>query len=264
MTPLAMALTGLGAAAGLGLVLLGLRLERGRPAANRDTVIRPLAASPPQTGPSWQQRWRAAVARHPARWQAVLETGVWIAIATTAGLHLCGERDGPVAFAIWALTIGPHEIGHVICLPFGHLLHLAGGSIWQILVFVLPAAYYFFVRHQVTGPLVFVALAGHSLINLAAYIGDARAREMPLILGLDNDHHDWWNLLRELDMLEYDYVLARLTEVSGAGLILLACAMGIITAWLLPRSKPGIGSRFRGSFWRALRGDPRQDAPTTH
>ena len=192
-------------------------------------------------------------AQHPAPPLAVLETGFWLLMLLTLVLHLRDTREGMVAFAVWAVTIGPHEIGHVVCMPFGWFLHVLGGSLWQILAFALPAIYAYAVRRQITTSLLFWAMAGHSFINLAPYIGDARARELPLIFGLSKDHHDWWNLLRTYGLLDYDHALAALATITGAAIVTGAAALGILAAWVLPR--PGVGprTRFTGGFWRALR-----------
>ncbi len=243
------------AAAGAGLALVGIGLwrevgRRVRPQPEPPGVIRPLTAA---RDTPWLGGIRAAAARHPAPLLAVVESGAWLAVLITLVLHLRNPREGAVAFVVWAITIGPHEIGHVLCMPFGWFLHVAGGSIWQILAFALPAIYAFAVRRQITTSLVCWALAGHSLINLAPYIGDARARDLPLILGLSKDHHDWWNLLRTYGLLDYDHALAALATISGAGLVLGAVVLGILAAWTLPRARIGPCARFEGGFWQALR-----------
>ncbi len=240
-----------GIGVGVGLLVWGMWLERRSADSHASPVIQSIEPVPPAAHTGLLYHWREIIAQHPAPVSAILETLVWLAIGVSIIPHLVGPRENPVAFVIWALAIGPHEIGHFICMPFGYMPHVAGGSIWQILVFVLPAAWYFFVRHQITGPLIFMALAGHSLINLAVYIGDARTRNLPLIMGMGKDHHDWWNLLRELGLLEYDHILATGANVTGVIVILLACALGILTAWVMPRTADSY--RFRGNFWRALR-----------
>ncbi len=70
---------------------------------------------------------------------------------------------------------------------------------------------------------------------------------------MSKDHHDWWNLLRELELLEYDHVIATLTEISGAVIIVLAAGVGTLSAWVLPRSGIGPVVRYEGRFWSALR-----------
>jgi hypothetical protein len=234
--------------AALSLIATGIALER-RP---QTPTIRALPSGPDSVPVPAHSRSAMHLPHQPAPLLAILETAFWIGVLITLPLHVLGPDDGAVAYANWALTIGPHEIGHVICMPFGWFLHAAGGSIWQVLVFALPALYAFWARRLITESLIFWALTGHSLINLARYIADARARELPLLMGLSNDHHDWWNLLRGVDLLDYDGLLATLSTLTGAGIIVAAAGTGILSAWLLPRVRLGPVPRFEGGFWRAM------------
>jgi hypothetical protein len=51
--------------------------------------------------------------------------------------------------------------------------------------------------------------------NVARYIGDARAQDLPL-LGGENTVHDWWYLLTEWDLLPHDLAIARWVRMAGA------------------------------------------------
>ena len=134
-------------------------------------------------------RFRAAC--HPAPIYGILETGLWLGVIVTLTDHLGNLQHGPTGWIVWALTIGPHEMGHFICMPFGWTLNVAGGTIWQLLIFLLPALYAMFRKRQITSSLLFWAMLGHSLINASVYIEDARERQLPLIFGMGPDHHDW-------------------------------------------------------------------------
>jgi hypothetical protein len=198
------------------------------------------------------RRFRQAAGRNPAPGYAVLETVFWVFVLATMVDNVQAPRESTTARLVWLLIIGPHEIGHLICMPFGWTLNILGGSLWQILAFLLPALYAFLVRRQISTSLVFWAMTGHSFINLAPYIGDARARSLPLLFGMSKEHHDWWNLLGHYGLLEYDHTLAAAATLIGAGIIVLAAAAGIITAWLLPRTRLGPAPRFEGNFFRAV------------
>lgn len=189
----------------------------------------------PLAGP---KRFWAAVRRHPVPIFGIIETGAWLLVLVSLIEHLRQPESG-IGWVIWALTIGPHEIGHVICMPFGWTLQFLGGSIWQVLIFILPAIFALVLRRQISGSLFFWALTGHSLINLSRYIDDASARELPLLFGMSKDHHDWWNLLGHYGLLDYDHTLAMMVKLAGIGIILLAVGLGIFTAWVLPRTRLG-------------------------
>jgi hypothetical protein len=138
-------------------------------------------------------------------------------------------------------------------MPFGWFLYVAGGSIWQVLFWALLGLYTFLVRRQITASLLMWTVTGHSFISMALYIGDARARALPLLFGASKDHHDWWNLLKQYGLLDYDHALALIATLAGSALILAAVGMGILTAWALPRTGIGPSPRFSGRFFPALR-----------
>jgi hypothetical protein len=68
-----------------------------------------------------------------------------------------------------------------------------------------------------------------SLANLATYIGDARAQELPLVGFTDQPEHDWHYLLYHTGLLKQDTLLGSLTRLAS-GLILASAVIG--TIWL--------------------------------
>lgn len=187
------------------------------------------------------ERFIYAVEHHPNKIVAYLETLIFLGLFVSLFDHLL-YPSGTTSNIAWALTIIPHEMGHVICSPFGYMLTIAGGSIWQILFWVLLALNSWYLRRQPTVALACVAVVGHSFVNLARYIGDASARAMPLLFGMSKDHHDWWNILRELNLLEYDYIFAALSTGVGIVVLLAAVAAGIYMTWMHPQ-QPRWGRR---------------------
>lgn len=106
-----------------------------------------------------------------------------------------------------------HEAGHVVFGPFGEFAMMLGGSLFQLMVPALFIAYFWRRADRYAACIVLFWLTA-SLFNLAAYIGDARAGELPLITGSRSDH-DWTWLLIQMDALEHDRVLARIVRGSG-------------------------------------------------
>ena len=88
-------------------------------------------------------------------------------------------------------------------------------------------------------PLLLWALAGHSLLNAAVYVGDAQARNLPLLFGMNSSHHDWWNILSMTNLLDYDWLAALLTRILGVGVIVACALAGSYLAWVRPRT--GVG-----------------------
>lgn len=216
------------AAAGALLIAAGVWSGRRAHSSRRAPVIRPIRPAP-------LGRVRRALANHPDPLLALVKTGFWIVMVVALADHLHDTQRGTVAHLAWLLIIGPHEIGHYVCTPFGWVLHIAGGSIWQVLIYVLLAVYAFSFRRRVWLALVFWMIAGHSLINLSVYIADAAERDLPLLFGMGKDHHDWWNLLSHYDALHRDDLIAQIVRGSGAVIVVLTAAVGLVTAWRMPR-----------------------------
>jgi len=158
----------------------------------------------------------------------------WLRLMVATGLAAYGWRR----FAndeYWDLlddvNLAIHEAGHVVFSPLGDHPGVLGGSLFQVLV---PAAFvvYFLVRQDRFAASVVLAWVGASLGNVARYIADARAQDLPL-LGGENVIHDWWYLLIEWDLLAHDLVIARWVRLAGA----LAFVVAVTGATLYSRAR---------------------------
>ena len=120
------------------------------------------------------------------------------------------------------VNLAIHEAGHVFFQPLGDTLAVLGGSLLQVIV---PLAFviYFLRQRETFSASVVAAWLGASLCNVALYIADARAQELPL-LGGENVIHDWWYLLIERDLLDYDVAIAGWVRLAGALSFILAVA----------------------------------------
>lgn len=114
-----------------------------------------------------------------------------------------------------------HEAGHVVFSPFGEFATILGGSLFQLIVPALFVGYFWRRSDRYAACIVLFWLSA-SLFNLATYIGDARAGELPLITGRRSDH-DWTWLLIQLDALGHDRGIAR--AVRGSGWLIWATAL---------------------------------------
>jgi hypothetical protein len=184
------------------------------------------------------------VKNHPAKGYGITETLFWLIWIFPLIDHSLDPRGSTTAWIVWIVTILPHEAGHFICMPFGTFIMFAGGSLWQVLIFLLVGGYLYTVRRYITVPLFFLMIAGHSFINMSVYIRDASDRQLDLILGLDKSHHDWWNLLRRVGLLDYDFLIADIAFGIGLLLILGAIVLGMWTAWSIPRQHIGPHPRY--------------------
>jgi len=155
-----------------------------------------------------------------APWRDALETW-WVSLALLA----------PIAYCLWGYATGTyilfdhvsllmHEAGHFFFRPFGWVLYLMGGSVFQL---VLPSLFIWTALKTESQGGVQLSLAwlGQNACNVSTYIADAQERALPLITG-DPKTHDWWQLLREADLLAYDDMIAHGVLVIGLVAFILA------------------------------------------
>jgi len=140
-----------------------------------------------------------------------------------------------------------HEAGHFVFRPFGTFIMILGGTLGQLLVPLIVAGAFLRERNPY-GASVGVWWLGHSFMDCAPYINDARARVLMLLSGEtgqeDWEGHDWYQLLSRLGWLRQDHAIARLFWLAGAALMLAALAWGGFVLWR-QRAAPPLGERMR-------------------
>lgn len=137
------------------------------------------------------------------------------------------RRPGEFSF-LDNIDVAIHETGHLVFAPFGEFMGVLGGTLFQLIVPLSFMGYFLWKRewHSATVPLWW---AGQNLFNIARYIADARAQELPLVGG---GEHDWVYLLDEWSALEHDLAIAGRVHAAGVWVVLLASIAGI---WLASR-----------------------------
>lgn len=124
-----------------------------------------------------------------------------------------------------------HEAGHMLFIPFGDTMMIFGGSLLQVLVPLFLMFAFLIYNKDAFAASIGLWWVGQSLMDLAPYIGDARALVLPLLgggTGADGPmRHDWANLLRPRGLLEYDTQIAFWVDLIGSGIILLALFWGL-------------------------------------
>jgi hypothetical protein len=178
------------------------------------------AASADASPPSADRRWL---------WRAPLL--IWLG---WTGWHHLSDPDYWSIFS--GVIFGSHEFGHLFFAPFGELLTVAGGSLMQLLV-PIGAAGLLLARRDYFGTAVAGCWLSFSLSNLAVYIGDAVAQELPLVsFSPDGGGHDWNYLLDHFGLLGYDLRLAMLTRRLAFAVLAASFVWGL---WLSLRAARG-------------------------
>jgi len=112
-----------------------------------------------------------------------------------------------------SVDLAIHETGHIVFAPFGEFLAMLGGTLFQLIV---PLAFvvYFWRRHDRFAAAVALFWVAQNFWNVARYVADARAQELPLVGG---GEHDWAYLLGTLGWLRHDQTLS--SAVTGGGIL---------------------------------------------
>ena len=121
-----------------------------------------------------------------------------------------------------------HEAGHIIFMPFGEFVMIAGGSIFQVLVPLIFALYFYYHGNYYSSALVSL-WTGESLLNVSIYAGDAIEMQLPLLGGNDSIH-DWNYLLDHLGWLSSTSLVAQVLSVSASLIIIGASLWALLSA----------------------------------
>ena len=137
-----------------------------------------------------------------------------------------------------------HEAGHVLLFWAPPLVTALGGTLGQLLV-PLTLAVAFAVRNR-DGFAASVCgwWLGHSLVDAAPYINDARTLRLMLLGGGTGDEiegHDWNFILGQLDLLKLDVRLAHGVLLAGRLVMVVAllAAVLFVVRECLSRLRPG-------------------------
>jgi hypothetical protein len=140
--------------------------------------------------------------------------------------HLTDSGYGSIFSGI---TLAIHELGHVLFGFVGEWLSVAGGSITQLAA-PIAVALILYRQRDYFGVAVGGAWLSMSLANLAVYVADARAEELPLVsLGGGDVVHDWNYLLGSVHLLLHDAQIAGMVRFAAFVLMVASVWLG---AWL--------------------------------
>lgn len=129
-----------------------------------------------------------------------------------------------------------HEAGHVFFRPFGQFAMSLGGTLGQLLIPTICLLYLLLKTRDPFGAAVCLWWLGENFIDIAPYVDDARAGQMPLLGGNFGEispygFHDWEYLLTETGFLSYDHALARASHLAGSMILAAALVWAGVALW---------------------------------
>ncbi len=151
------------------------------------------------------------------------------------GVRHLGDPEYTSLFG--GINLGIHEAGHVVLSFAGQWVMVLGGTLFQLAA-PLVAAFLFLRQPDYFAVPVCGAWFSTNLYNVATYMADARALELPLVtLGPEGGdvEHDWNYLLDSVGLLHYDTTLAGLVRLLAFLVMWGSIAAGVWMCWRMAR-----------------------------
>jgi hypothetical protein len=148
---------------------------------------------------------------HAADWKEV-STPVWAAsivfLLVVAWFSHTGERW------VWFLdgaNLLFHEAGHPIFGVLWSPLMVYGGTLMQLILPAVACASFWARREPASFAVAGIWLS-QNFWNVARYMADARAQQLPLV---GSGEHDWAIIFTDWDVLQADTTIAGVTRLIG-------------------------------------------------
>mgnify|MGYP001556046744 CR=1 FL=1 len=135
--------------------------------------------------------------------------GFLAGVAAFGGLVLASEPG--FVFGLDHANLLFHEAGHPIIGLFSRRLETYGGTLGQ-LTFPVLLAVSFWRKQQALAVAASAIWFFENWLNIARYMADARALELPLVGGGD---HDWNTIFSRWHVLQYDLDIAGAVRFIG-------------------------------------------------
>ncbi len=192
--------------------------------------MRAFTSCPAQTAGFIRSAGKMPAARWPAmcshkrralmsgkEWETVTKQRLmWFTIGAGLFFVLLLKSERGFVFIVDHANLLFHEAGHVFIGFFSQRLETYGGTIGQ-LVFPVALAVSFWRKNQPLPVAAAMIWFFENWLNIARYMADARALQLPLVGGGD---HDWNTILNRWDLLIYDTrIAAAVTAVGWIGMV---------------------------------------------
>jgi hypothetical protein len=168
----------------------------------------------------------AFLEEHFGEWKPVTRlAGVaWLMAYTLFLFYAALDRTGFLFVDYVNLIV--HEGGHFFFSWFGYTISILGGTLGELLVPLLCAAYFFWHR-EITGFAFSLFWFFENFLYIGTYMADARAEALPLV---GSGEHDWAILFGQWGLLSADQKIGGFIRLVGwAGMLLLMIWLGLKT-----------------------------------
>ena len=141
-----------------------------------------------------------------------------------------------------------HEFGHMLFMPFGieflgHTMMVLGGSLFQVAFPLIFAGYFLWKREDGIRRDPYAAMlcfwwSSINLLHVSIYCADSRNRDLILLsgaTGMEDDGHDWYNLLSGWGLLKQDLIIAHRMRMVA---VLVCVGSLIAAAWIALNPRP--------------------------
>jgi len=147
----------------------------------------------------------------PDRWTRVSRLGGGIVLALYLLFLLYAWRDDSGFLFLDFVNLPIHEAGHYFFTWFGHTIMILGGTLGELIVPLLCAA--FFLHHRQTYGLAFSLFwFFENFLYIGTYMADARTLILPLV---NSDESDWTILFDQWGVLVFDQKIGHFTRQIG-------------------------------------------------
>ncbi len=189
------------------------------------------AAEPEEDGPiaTFWGNLTALIRHVPEKSDA---TTLWIRAGLLAVFVLWGVRMIAYDFRTGDINSsflhGPllvfHEAGHVIFMPFGEFVTIAGGTLGQLIMPMVLCGALLYTNRDPFGAAIGLWLFGVSLLDVAPYAYDALYPQLMLLGGHTGEEggHDWIFLLRSTHLLGRAQGIGWIIHKLGVAVLLLS------------------------------------------
>jgi len=180
-------------------------------------------------------KWLLPVPVSTPRWALLGRSALWLGLcAWGARLMLASIESNAVGGSFLHLVNLPfHEAGHVVCIPLGDFVHSLGGTLGQLAMPLVCCGALLLRTRDGFGASVAFWWFGENFLDIAPYIDDARAGQLPLLGGNTGEtspygFHDWGYLLSESGLLSRDHEIARASHEIGCLVMIAALVWGAL------------------------------------